>query len=142
MDQKVEVEASAEIYPTENEEKVKKCIENVLDVKNLKILDSNSRKRIIATATGTLSLLKIYKYIRRQRIQDAARRALKERMDENTLIFYLNKQAAYAKKISFCSSDDEFPLGAIRIKVLCKDPKRLLDWLAPTSTYTKKLWIE
>jgi hypothetical protein len=76
-------------------------------------------------------LTKFYNLLRRERIRDAARGVLFKGLGENTIVFYLNKQAAYAGHVSFCQPVAESPLGPIKVRIKCDKPKELVDWLAP-----------
>jgi predicted RNA binding protein with dsRBD fold (UPF0201 family) len=46
------------------------------------------------------------------------------------MIFYLNKQAAYAGHVSFSAPEGESPLGPIQVIVETENPEQLVDWLA------------
>jgi predicted RNA binding protein with dsRBD fold (UPF0201 family) len=51
-------------------------------------------------------------------------------VEGNQLVFYLNKQAAYAGHVSFSAPDGESPLGPIQVIVETGNPDQLIDWLA------------
>ncbi len=62
---------------------------------------------------------------------DAARKSLFAGVRGDLLEFSLNKQAAFAGRVSFCGSESESPLGPIRFLVGCPNPTLLIEWLAP-----------
>jgi predicted RNA binding protein with dsRBD fold (UPF0201 family) len=68
--------------------------------------------------------------IRRQRILDSARSVmLKGRRGEQRSSFNLNKQAAYAGKISFV--EEKTVLGTIRVTLEAEDITTFIESLAP-----------
>jgi len=46
------------------------------------------------------------------------------------MIFFLNKQVAFAGHISFSEETAESPLGPIRFIIETDDPPHLVEWLA------------
>ncbi|MBP2030219.1 putative RNA binding protein with dsRBD fold (UPF0201 family) [Methanohalophilus levihalophilus] len=124
----VTVEVWAELFPTEDMEKVKKAIGNVLTI-DLEILDDNIR------GEGKLdSLLKLHKMLRKEKILDSARIPMSANLEDNktSFTFRLNKQAAYAGKASFPA--DAGVLGTIHVRVIDDSKAKLeevIDWLAP-----------
>lgn len=127
----VEVYVEVEINPTESEEKVKRALENMFGNIQMQIKPMAKGSLLAAEAKGLEALTKLYNLLRRERIRDAARRALFEGLSGNTITFYLNKQVAYAGHVSFSKAVAESPLGPIKVQVKCDDPRQLIDWLAP-----------
>ncbi len=52
-------------------------------------------------------------------------------LNEQTITFYLNKQAAFSSHISFADEFSESPLGSIKVKIYSSQPESLINWLAP-----------
>ncbi|MCS7097053.1 MAG: hypothetical protein NZ926_01015 [Candidatus Methanomethylicia archaeon] len=134
----VKVIVSVEVKPTENEEKVKKTLLNILNVNVEKIkLREDDKVTLIVEGGGFELLLKFREVIRRRRILSAAKAILKQSIiDGNKIIFYLNKQAAYMGQVSFCQRDGESPLGPITIEVICENEKEVnefINWLTSQS---------
>jgi len=127
----VNVYIEAEINPTESEEKVKKAIENIFGNVQTKVQSIYKGGLLTAETTGLEPLTKLYNLLRRERIRDAARRALYEGLTGKTITFCLNKQVAYAGHVSFSKEVAESPLGPIKVKIECENPRELIDWLAP-----------
>jgi hypothetical protein len=125
----VNVHVEVEINPTESEEKVKRALENVFGSIPVEIKMLRKRSLLIAEAAGTEALSKLYNMLRRERIRDAARKTLFEGLDGKTVSFCLNKQVAYAGHISFSKDTAESPLGPIRVKMQCENPRMLIGWL-------------
>jgi predicted RNA binding protein with dsRBD fold (UPF0201 family) len=153
----ITVNIEAEINPTESEEKVKQAIENAfgsVQTKVQSIYKGGGRHPrelmpvskepevqgiykgglVTAETKGLEGLAKLYNLLRRERIRDATRKVLYEGLDEKTITFCLNKQVAYAGHVSFSEEDRESPLGPIKVKITCTNPRQLIDWLAPKTS--------
>jgi len=127
----INVYVEVEINPTESEEKVKRAIENIFGEIQTKIQPIYKGAILTAEAKHLESLTKLYNLLRRERIRDAARGALFEGLKGKTLSFYLNKQVAFVGHVSFSKETAESPLGPIKVKIECENPRQLIDWLAP-----------
>jgi predicted RNA binding protein with dsRBD fold (UPF0201 family) len=132
MDQ-VTVHVETQIYPTENEDKVKAAVSSLFG--NLAIaLETDGKVCLLtAEAAGQESLTKFRIILRSDRIRDAARRALLHSIMGSTIGFCLNKQVAQAGQISFCEETAESPLGPIRVTITADSPQLLVEWLAEKS---------
>lgn len=127
----ISVQVKVKVNPTENPDKVKQATENIFG--NLRF-EEKARRRgclIVAQTTNRENLSKFGQLLRRERIRDAARGALFQGLKGNVIKFCLNKQVAYAGHVSFCEPVAESPLGPIKVQIKCKNPKKLIDWLAP-----------
>lgn len=129
----VEVRAETEIRPTEDPEKVKRAVQNLILTPTLETVQTGEKLLLTAKAEGKDGLSKLHNLFRQERIRDAARKLLFRGMREGTITFYLNKQVAYVGHISFCKPFAESPLGPIKIEIKCNEPKALIDWLTPSS---------
>jgi len=118
-----------EINPTESESKVKLAIENIFGNVETKVQPIYKGGLLTAETRGLESLTKLQNLLRRERIRDAARKALSEGLNGKTISFCLNKQVAYAGHISFSKETAESPLGPIKIKIKCENPRQLINWL-------------
>ena len=127
----VSVYVEVEINPTESEDKVKRAVENIFGNIPMQTKPLHRESLLIAEAKGLEALTKLYNLLRRERIRDAARKVLFKELSGNVISFFLNKQVAYAGHISFSEAMAESPLGPIKVKITCKSPKELVDWLAP-----------
>ncbi|MEM3536249.1 MAG: RNA-binding domain-containing protein [Candidatus Bathyarchaeia archaeon] len=120
-----------EINPTESEEKVRKAVQNIFSDIQTKIQLTHKGKLLTAEAKSLEALTKFYNLLRRERIRDAARGILFEGLSGKTITFCLNKQVAYAGHLSFSKETAESPLGPIKVKIVCENPRELIEWLAP-----------
>ncbi|MEM2104678.1 MAG: RNA-binding domain-containing protein [Candidatus Bathyarchaeia archaeon] len=127
----VKVYVEAEINPTESEEKVKRALENMFGSISTEIRPLAKGSLLKAEAKGLEALIKLHNLLIRERIRDAARGALFEGLNGDTITFFLNKQVAFAGHVSFSKAVSESPLGPIKVQIKCDDPRRLIDWLAP-----------
>jgi hypothetical protein len=127
----IKVYVEAEVNPTESEEKVKQAIENIFGNVETKVQSIYNGGLLTAETKGLESLTKLYNLLRRERIRDATRRVLFDGLDGKTISFYLNKQVAFAGHVSFSKEVAESPLGPIKVKIECENPRELIDWLAP-----------
>jgi len=127
----VSVYVEVEINPTESEDKVKRAVENVFGSIRMQIKPLQKGSLLVAEAEGLEALTPLGNLLRRERIRNAARRVLFEGLNGNVISFCLNKQVAYAGHLSFSKAVAESPLGPIRVRIECENPRELIDWLAP-----------
>jgi predicted RNA binding protein with dsRBD fold (UPF0201 family) len=130
----ISVYIEAEANPTESEDKVKRAIENIFGNVQTKVQPIYRGAIITAEAKSLDTLTKLCNLLRRERIRDAARKVLFEGLSGKTINFCLNKQVAFAGHISFSQETSESPLGPIKVKIECENPRELIDWLAPKTT--------
>ncbi|MCS7386350.1 MAG: hypothetical protein DRJ18_01705 [Candidatus Methanomethylicota archaeon] len=136
----IKVIVEAEVKPTEDENKVKQAILNLVTPNKVRLEERFGRKFLVAEAEGAESLLKLHSLLRREQILDAARKMMKKWSTQDKVIFFLNKQVAYVGHLSFCMPERESPLGPIRFEITCKNAKDVIDWLAPPTSRGKPLF--
>ena len=130
----ISVQVEADINPTENEDKVKRAVENLFSNLEWEAKPQGRGSLLVGRGRGMDALTKLYNLLRRERIRDAARGALFEGLSEKSLIFYLNKQVAYVGHVSFSKPVGESPLGPIKVEIQCSNPSEVIEWLAPRTT--------
>ncbi|MGB9740886.1 MAG: RNA-binding domain-containing protein [Candidatus Bathyarchaeia archaeon] len=125
----VKVSVEVEVNPTEDEGKVKRAVENIFG--SLTFQAKQSPKGVVLTAEGkgVEALTKLYNLLRRERIRDAARSVLLDGLNGKTISFCLNKQVAFAGHLSFSKEVAESPLGPIKVKIECENPREIINWL-------------
>jgi len=128
------VQVQADVNPTEDEVKVRRAVENVFSNLEFEVKPHRRGSQLTARTRGIDGLTKLYNLLRRERIRDAARAVLFGGMSEHSIVFYLNKQVAYAGHVSFSQPIGESPLGPIRVEIECDNPREIIDWLAPKTT--------
>jgi len=127
----VNVYVEVEVNPTESEDKVKRAVENIFGIIPMQIKPLRKGSLLIAEVKGLEALTKFYNLLRRERIRSAARKVLFEGLKDGIINFCLNKQVAYAGHVSFSEEMAESPLGPIKVRIKCGNPRELIDWLAP-----------
>jgi len=130
----VNVHVEVEVNPTEDPEKVRMAVENIFGSIEFEVKPHGRGSLLIAKTKGIDGLTKLYNLLRRERIRDAARGVLFDGLGEKSIVFYLNKQVAYAGHISFSKPVGESPLGPIRVQIRCDNPRELIEWLTPKTT--------
>jgi len=125
------VRIEAEVNPTEDETKVKRAVENMFSNLEFEVKPLKRGSLLTAKAKGLEGLTKLYNLLRRERIRDAARSVLFRGVGGRSIIFYLNKQVAFAGHVSFSQPVGESPLGPLKVEIECANPQEIIDWLAP-----------
>jgi hypothetical protein len=126
----VNVYVEVEVNPTESEDKVKRAVENIFGIIPMQIKPLRKGSLLVAEVKGLEALTKFYNLLRRERIRSAARKVLFEGLKGNVINFCLNKQVAYAGHVSFSEEMAESPLGPIKVRIKCENPRELISWLA------------
>ena len=119
------IEASCEIKPSEDPQKIEQAISNVLSNTKITISDTS----IKATSNDLESLSKIQEKIHSKRKQKIYRRNLEQNLTDDSTWFYLNKQAAFVDTIALCGEADDSPLGPIKIVLTSNRIELVTDWL-------------
>ena len=125
----ITVHVETEINPTEAEEKVKTAVANLFGAIAIKTEPSHVRSMLTAEARGREAMISFRNVLRRDRVRDAARRVFYAGSREKSIIFFLNKQVAFAGHVSFSQETGESPLGPIKIVIECENPRELVVWL-------------
>ncbi len=116
------------IYPSEDETKIKQALGNIFPELNLE----QKNHSLHASSNNLHCLEKIYQDIQNKQSQRSFSRQFRKNMYDNSLWFYLNKQAAFAGVIALCERDDESPLGPIKISIQSAQTDRIIEWLLQT----------
>ena len=123
-----EVEVEAHVYPTEEIEKVKKAMLNLVSPLEFDTFDKGEYILLLGKTKDKKALQRLYELFRGQQILDTARVMLEEGYFGEEIIIKVHKQVAYVGKVNF---NEESPLGPITIIIRTKEPQRLMKWLAP-----------
>ena len=127
----VTIHVEVDVNPTEDEEKVKRAVNNILCNPIFTSESAFQGHKLKATAHGQESLFNFRNLLRNDRIRDAARKVLYRAIrNDDKISFYINKQVAYAGHVSFSEENSESPLGPIHVVIETAAPKLLIDWLA------------
>lgn len=126
---KLHLKVEAEVYPTEDPEKVLEAVRKIFPRIDLRVRWTDSSALVEGSGEGLEALENLKRLLRERRIRAAARRILKSLIKENVLVFYLNKQAAYVGKASFTEPFVESPLPPIRVEVRADNLEEVVEWL-------------
>ena len=118
------VTARVRCFPTEDPEKVRRALLNVLPDALVEEYEGG-----LIARSGSLARFK--ELIRNQRILDSTRKVLLRSPTGTEVCFQLNKQVAYVGKISFV--EGQMPLGSIEISIESDDLQALVDEVAPAT---------
>ncbi|MCX6651702.1 MAG: hypothetical protein NT131_08645 [Methanomassiliicoccales archaeon] len=116
-----EVTASTVQYPTEDREKVTQALLNIFPGK----ISASEGEMTVRTT----DLSRFKEVIRNHRILDSTRAVLLRGVGEGSMVFQLNKQAAFVSKVSF--AEGKVPLGPITVTIIAPDLEALIDEVAP-----------
>ena len=125
----ITVHVETEITPTEDEGKVKTAVANLFGAIATETESSHVGSMLTAEAQGREPLENFRNVLRRDRVRDAARRVFYAGSREKSIIFFLNKQVAFAGHVSFSQETGESPLGPIKVVIECENPRELVVWL-------------
>ena len=127
LDIDCKISAYCAINPSEDIDKIRTAVSNVLIDMDEKIVGNS----LIANSNNYESLSKIYEIIRAKNIKKVYRRNLRQNIVDDSTWFYLNKQAAFANVIALCDEDNQSPLGPIKIVLQSKNIRDVIDWFVP-----------
>ena len=124
------VRIEAQVYPTEDPEKVKQAIGNLYEGPLVLEEFGGGRVRTFkGLAEGLEALKGMRDILKRDRVRAAAHAALMAGLSGDGVPVYLNKQVAFTKHVSFCGPEFESPLGPITVRIEGEDPLRAVEWL-------------
>lgn len=125
----MKIRVEAEVYPTEDREKVVKAVKNIFPSLELKI-EVVGGVELVFGESGDLSILENLKnMVKMRRIRTAARNILRQSIVDRKLIFYINKQAAFAGHVSFTEPFIESPLPPIKVEIETENLEEIIDWV-------------
>jgi predicted RNA binding protein with dsRBD fold (UPF0201 family) len=116
------VEITCPVYPSEDPKKVLAAVQKVFPTATVAIEGDECHGK-----TSDLDYFR--RQIRRQKILDATRSMMLRGKRDNVTRFFLNKQAAFVGKISFC--EEKTILGSVRVVIESEDLQALIDSIAP-----------
>ncbi|EZQ06932.1 MULTISPECIES: RNA-binding domain-containing protein [Acidianus] len=131
---------TAELRPSEDQDKVIKAIVNFFDFEMISKEKGGEWEIIVGNSTTLRSLVKLHRALREERILDAARKHLFRGISDNSLFFMIHKQAAASGVLAFVDDPTESPLGPITFSIECRNPREIIDWLTPRTSHGHPLW--
>jgi len=125
QDENVELKIETILNPSEDPDKVKKCLLNVANGCVPVVTDGH----VEATCKGIMSLHHIRVGVRSKSSIGVLRKLLEWNRTGNVTWFYFNKQAAYGGVISLAEHYEESSLGPIKITVTSNNLDKIIEWL-------------
>ena len=123
---KVTISLSANINPSEDMEKVREALSNIIP------MNYSFDGRMLKARTQDLeALTNVYEKIRAKRSLGVLRRLLLRGMGDDSSTILLNRQAAYVGSVVFCETEMEGPLGPLTLVVKADKIMNFIDWIAP-----------
>jgi len=123
---KVTISLSAKINPSEDMEKVREALSNIIPMNY-----SFDGSMLNARTQDLEALTNVYEKIRAKRSLGVLRRLLLRGMGDDSSTILLNRQAAYVGSVVFCETEMEAPLGPLTLVVKADKIMNFIDWLAP-----------
>lgn len=122
--------AKTPLHLTEDRMKVEECFKNILENPQIEEEINQEVVFLVIKSTERKNLSIIRDKLRHQRILDSVRKLLLHNMTENSVKFFLNKQAAYSGRIHFVKDpkNEDF-LGPIEFTIIDDNIKDIIDWL-------------
>ena len=120
------------IFPSEDPQRVAQAVTNIFPG-----IELNVEEERITAETSDLGHFALQ--IRRQRILDTTRSVLMKGRRGERSVFNMNKQAAYAGKISFV--EERTILGTIKVTVEADDVTIFIEHLAPQTVDGEEVLI-
>lgn len=125
----VRVTVESTVNPTEDEAKVERALHNVFPSARIERTAVGDSLKFSIHGEGLEFLSTLRNLIKQERIRNAARRLLSGNTRGERIHVWLNKQAAFVDRISFCEPEGESPLGPISIVITAANPELVVDYL-------------
>jgi predicted RNA binding protein with dsRBD fold (UPF0201 family) len=134
----IRVELWAEVKPTEDIEKVKTAITNLCPPVTFEVTHQKQQTTILeGHATGPETIAMLAKKFREHRILQAVRNQLLNLVQNQTLVFGMQRQAAYANRFHLCDVNDSSAMGPIRVKITATHIHDVIDYISPETVKGK-----
>lgn len=129
----VKVTAESNVTPTEDDAKVERALHKIFPSATIeKITRTDDTVVFTVHGSGVEFLSTLRSLIKQEQIRTAARSILFSSTRGERIRVYLNKQAAFVGRVSFCEPVGESPLGPISIEIESSDTQSVIDFLAST----------
>jgi len=126
----VSVSAETLVNPSEDPDRVIRCLVNAVNGGTPRIKNSNA----LVTCEGIHSSHHIRVGVKSRLSEGVLRRLLERNRRDNTTWFLLNKQAAHSGVIALVEDWDESSLGPIKVTIDSRELDKVIDWLVPSIT--------
>ena len=128
MDLSVTVETV--VHPTEDEAKVERALRNIFPSERIQKVETSGTEVILRINGREIDFLSTLRnLIKQEAIRSAAKSILTSRTRGQRIRIYLNKQAAFAGRVSFCGPEGESPNGPISVEIDSSAPESVTEYL-------------
>jgi predicted RNA binding protein with dsRBD fold (UPF0201 family) len=134
----ISVRLWAVVKPTENQKKVQQAFENLCPPIICEVNDDPEFGTVlVGTATGLESIATFAKKFREQRILEAVRQRLLKSLQNGSILFGMQRQAAYMNRFHLCDLDDYSAMGPIRVEIQANNIQDVIDYISPPTVKGK-----
>jgi len=127
----VNVTADAAVEPTEDEKKVERALTKIFPAGRVeRRTNQGVTVGLVVRGNGLDFLANLRNLIRQERIRTTARAIFLRNATDQILRIYLNKQAAFMGRVSFCAPVGESPHGALSVRIETGEMQTVIDYLA------------
>jgi len=122
----------ADIKPTEDIKKVKQALLNLCPLASIEVFrEPENITKMKGYATGPESIATLAKKFREQRILEAVRQQLLKSVQNNQLVFAVQRQAAFVNRFHLCDLTDYTAMGPIRVEIRANNIQDVIDYISP-----------
>lgn len=122
----------ADVKPTEDIEKVKQALLNLCPPASIEVFQEPEKTTTMkGYATGPESIATFAKKFREQRILEAVRQQLLKSVQNNELVFAVQRQAAFVNRFHLCDLTDYTATGPIRVEIQANNIQDVIDYISP-----------
>ena len=123
--------AQAAVEPTEDDKKVERALLKLFPSGRAdKRIEEGITVALVVRGSGLEFLSSLRNLIKQERIRNTARAIFLRSSRDRVMHVYLNKQAAFMGRVSFCAPVGESPHGPISISVESDEMQGVIDYLA------------
>jgi len=128
----ISVRLWANVKPTENLKKVQKAFANLVPPMICETRqDPEFGVILIGNATGLDSIAMFAKKFREQRILEAVRQQLLKSIQNTTVVFGMQRQAAFMNRFHLCDLEDDSAMGPIKVEIQAINIQDVIDYISP-----------
>lgn len=125
LDASCRISITCLVNSSEDVQKIRHALSNVFPE-----IEFELKNNVMYLDSSNLQCMeKLQKDIKNKQLQKALGRQLRKNTRNNSLWFYLNKQAAFANVTALCENEDESPLGPIKISIHSDQIDGVAQWL-------------
>ena len=114
------------------------AISNLCPPATFKITHPNQQGIILeGYASGPEAIATLAKKFRDQRILQAVRNQLLQLIQDNLLVFGMQRQAALANRFHLCDVNDSSAMGPIQVEITATHIQDIIDYISPATVKGK-----